>query len=76
MPETPSSRRIVHQRSTSNVVSRVASNVTPIRHSKMLPQQQRHQLHKSTSNLSTNPDGDKTSNHQRSSSTPYEGFVV
>ena len=76
-PETPSSRRVIHHRSTSNVVSRVASSVTPSRHSKMVtPQQPRHLMHKSTSNLSNNPDGDKRSNHQRSSSTPYEGFVV
>lgn len=72
-PELAANRRIVHQRSTSNVISRVASNVTPTRHRTT---QQRHQLHKSTSNLSTNPDGEKKPIHQRSSSTPYEGFVV
>ena len=80
MPETPSSRRVIHHRSSSNVVSRVAPSVTPVRHSKMLtqqqPQQSRQLMHKSTSNLSNHPDGDKRSNHQRSSSTPYEGFVV
>jgi len=88
-PETPSSRRVIHHRSSSNVVGRVASSITPVRHSKMLTPQQlqqqqqqqqqqkiRHQLHKSTSNLSNDPDGVKRSHHQRSSSTPYEGFVV
>jgi hypothetical protein len=84
MPETPNSRRIIHQRSTSNSagngVNRVTSFASPSRHggaAKTLNQQQR-QLHKSTSNLSSHPDGSKAvaGNHQRSSSTPYEGFVV
>jgi hypothetical protein len=73
MPETPSSRRVIHQRSTSNGLTRVTSNVTPTRHSKT---SQQILLHKSTSNLCPNPDGGKTSHHKRSSSTPYEGFVV
>ena len=116
MPETPNSRRIVHQRSTSNIVSngvnRVTSFASPTRHASAAAktlnqqqlqqrqlhkstsnlssrpdgttavtgnqQQQQQQLHKSTSNLSSRPDGTAavTGNHQRSSSTPYEGFVV
>jgi hypothetical protein len=78
MPETPASRRITQQqqhRSTGNVVQRVASSVTPSRHSKAAPLQ-RH-LHKSTSNLTSHPESStKPASHQRSSSTPYEGFVV
>ena len=73
MPETPSSRRVIHQRSTSSGLTRVTSNVTPTRHSKT---SQQILLHKSTSNLCQNPDGVKPSHHKRSSSTPYEGFVV